>query len=126
LITAKGYAAPETAVAFARAYELWPQLGDVERLFPILFGRYVTHLLGGKLAVAREAAAEWLHLAESTSNATRSMTSHRCVGTASFMLGDLTRARAHMEQALVLYDRGDTDPHLQRGQCHRDDDRADR
>src|SRR5262245_8471180 len=31
------------------------------------------------------------------------MTSHRCVGTASFMLGELTQARAHMEQALVLY-----------------------
>jgi class 3 adenylate cyclase/predicted ATPase len=104
LITAKGYAAPETAVAFARAYELWPQLGDVERLFPILFGRYVTSLLGGKLAVACEAAAKWLHLAEKHRQRDALMTSHRCFGTALFMLGDLTRARAHMEEALVLYD----------------------
>ena len=104
LITAKGYAAPETAAAFAQAYDLCRQLGDVERLFPILFGRYVTHLLGGKLAVAHEAAAQWLHLAEKHKQRDALMTSHRCVGTASFMLGDLTRARSHMEQALVLYD----------------------
>jgi predicted ATPase len=54
--------------------------------------------------VAREAAAEWLHLAEKHGQRDALMTSHRCFGTASFMLGDLTTARAHMERALLLYD----------------------
>ena len=104
LITAKGYAAPETAAAFAQAYDLCRQLGDVERLFPALFGRYVTHLLGAKLAVAAQSATEMLHLAQEHANDDALVTSHRCLGTASFMLGDPTTARTHLERALALYD----------------------
>ena len=63
-------------------------------------------LLGGKLAVAREAAARVVALGrKAQATATALMTSHRCVGTALlFMLSDLTTARAHMEQALLLYE----------------------
>ncbi|HZA67038.1 MAG TPA: AAA family ATPase, partial [Geminicoccaceae bacterium] len=105
LIAARGYAAPETAAAYARAYELCREAGAVHRLFPVLFGRYVTHLLGAKLAVAREAAAESLRLSERQDDDTATMaTSHRSVGTAAFALGDLSAARMHLEKALALYD----------------------
>jgi predicted ATPase/predicted negative regulator of RcsB-dependent stress response len=105
LIAARGYAAPETAAAYARAYELCREAGAVRRLFPVLFGRYVTHLLGAKLAVAREAAAESLRLSERQhDDAATLATSHRSVGTAAFALGDLSAARMHLEKALALYD----------------------
>jgi predicted ATPase len=105
MIAAKGYAAPETAAAYARAYELCRGVGAVRRLFPVLFGRYVTHLLGGRLALAREAAAESLRLSERQDDDAGTLaSSHRSVGTASFALGDLSAARLHLERALVLYD----------------------
>jgi predicted ATPase/class 3 adenylate cyclase len=105
LIAARGYAAPETAAAYARAYELCREAGAVRRLFPVLFGRYVTHLLGAKLAVAREAAAESLRLSERQDDDKATLvTSHRSVGTAAFALGDLSAARMHLEEALTLYD----------------------
>jgi predicted ATPase len=105
MIAAKGYAAPETAAAYARAYELCRGVGAVRRLFPVLFGRYVTHLLGGRLAVAREAAAESLRLSERQDDDAGTLaSSHRSVGTAAFALGDLSAARLHLERALVLYD----------------------
>ena len=105
LIAARGYAAPETAAAYTRAYELCREAGAVRRLFPVLYGRYVTHLLGAKLAVAREAAAESLRLSEQQDDEMATLvTSHRSVGTAAFALGDLSAARMHLEEALALYD----------------------
>jgi predicted ATPase len=105
LIAAPGYAAPETAAAYARAYELCREAGAVRRLFPVLYGRYVTHLLGAKLAVARDAAAESLRLAERQDDDRATLaTSHRTAGTAAFALADLSAARMHLEQALALYD----------------------
>jgi predicted ATPase len=80
-------------------------VGAVRRLFPVLFGRYVTHLLGGRLALAREAAAESLRLSERQDDDAGTLaSSHRSVGTAAFALGDLSAARLHLERALVLYD----------------------
>ena len=44
LIAAKGFAAPETGRAYARARELCRELGDVPELFPALYGRFVRPL----------------------------------------------------------------------------------
>jgi predicted ATPase len=104
LIAAKGYAAPETGRAYARAGELCRQVGDVGRLFPLLFGQWVFHMARAEHAAAQEIAAEALRAAERDGDAAGLVVGHRAVGIGSLWRGDLVDARAHLEQELALYD----------------------
>src|SRR5262249_36721119 len=45
LTATKGYAAPEVWSAYARARELFSQVGDNPRAFPVLYGVWLFHLL---------------------------------------------------------------------------------
>jgi predicted ATPase len=53
LIAARGFAAPETGRAYARARELCEQLGGTPQLFPALYGNFVFHFQRAELAGAR-------------------------------------------------------------------------
>ena len=86
-IAARGFAAPETGRAYARARELCRELGDVPELFPALYGRFVVHFQRGELAVAHEAARELLRSAEERGDAAARVTGHRMVGAALYQLG---------------------------------------
>ena len=103
-IAAKGFAAPETGRAYARARELCRELGDVPELFPALYGRFIVHFQRGELAVAHEAARELLQLAEERGDAAARVTGHRIVGSALYHLGRLAESRAHLEKGLALYE----------------------
>ena len=105
-IAAKGFAAPETGRAYARARELCRELGDVPELFPALYGRFIVHFQRGELAVAHEAARELLRSAEDRGDAAARVTGHRIVGSALYHLGRLAESRAHLEKGLALYDPG--------------------
>jgi predicted ATPase len=104
LIGAKGFGAPETGRAYARACQLCRKLGDVPELFPALYGRSVHHLVRGELAVAHEVARELLRSAEDRGDAAARVTGHRMVGAALCQLGRLAESRDHLEAALTLYD----------------------
>ena len=103
-IAAKGFAAPETGRAYARARELCRELGDVPELFPALYGRSVVHFQRGELAAAHEVARELLRSAEERGDAAARVTGHRIVGSALCQLGRLAESRDHLEAALALYD----------------------
>ena len=104
LIAAKGYAAPETGRAYSRAGELCREVGDLDRLLPLLFGQWVFHMARAEHAAAREIAAEALRSAEWDGDAASLVVGHRAVGIGSLWRGDLVCARAHLEQAHALYD----------------------
>ena len=105
-LAAKGFAAPETGRAYARARELCRELGDVPELFPALYGRFIVHFQRGELAAAHEAARELLRLAEDRGDAAARVTGHRVVGSALYHLGRLAESRAHLEEGLALYEPG--------------------
>jgi predicted ATPase len=106
-LAARGFAAPETGRAYARARELCRELGgDVPELFPALYGRFIVHFQRGELAVAREAATELLRLAEDRGDAAARVTGHRVVGSALYHLGRLAESRSHLEAGLALYEPG--------------------
>ena len=88
-IAAKGFAAPETGRAYARASELCRELGDVSEFFPALYGQSIVHFQRGELAVAHEAARDLLQVAENRSDAAALVTGHRIVGSALYHLGRL-------------------------------------
>jgi predicted ATPase/class 3 adenylate cyclase len=104
LIAAKGFAAPETGRAYARACELCRELGDTRKLFPALYGESVVHWQRAELAAAHEAARELLRLAEEQGDAAAEVVGHRILGAFLFQLGRLAESVAHSESALALYD----------------------
>jgi predicted ATPase/class 3 adenylate cyclase len=104
LIAAKGFAAPETGRAYARACELCRELGDTPELFPALYGESVVHWQRAELAAAHEAARELLRLAEEQGDAAAEVVGHRILGAFLFQLGRLAESVAHSESALALYD----------------------
>jgi predicted ATPase len=104
LTVTKGYAAPEVERARARALELCRQVGETPQLFPVLFGLYAFHLLRAELHTARELAEQLLRLAQSLQDPALLIWPHDGLGLTSCQLGELTSARAHLEQSIALYD----------------------
>src|SRR5215213_4153515 len=104
LIAAKGFAAPETGRAYARACELCRELGDTRRLFPALFGQAAVHWQRAEVVAMQEVARELLRSAEEQGDAAAEVVGHRILGAFLFQLGRLAESVAHSESALALYD----------------------
>src|SRR5205085_11812683 len=106
-VAAHGFAAPSTASAYVRARELCDELGETRELFPVLYGLCLYHLYAAELADARRAADRLLELAEVSNDRGLSFFAHRAVGVSALPAGEFSRARAHLKQALALYDPGE-------------------
>ncbi|MCP3373617.1 AAA family ATPase [Bradyrhizobium cajani] len=104
LMAAKGWAAPEVGRANARARDLCERLGDTSRLFPVLYGEWVFHVVRAELEAGRTAGEELLRRAQEQNDAAAETIGNRIVGTAELLRGELGVARAHLERTLALYD----------------------
>ena len=103
LIATKGYAAPEVREAYTRARELCQLLGAPPRLFAILYGLAVFHLVRAELPRARELGEQLLNLAENQQDRALLVEAHQTLGLSLFYLGELASARKHLEQGIALY-----------------------
>ncbi len=101
----KGLASPELGEAYARARMLCQRVGEMAQHLPALWGLWAFHLMRAELHTAREMGEELLRLAESEQDPTAFLVAHRALGVVLFYLGELAPARAHLEQAIALYDR---------------------
>jgi predicted ATPase len=104
LISAKGYAAPETGAAFARARELCQQVGDTATTFRVLYGEWAYLMVKGEVAAGYEVTEQFLHLAEQQGSSDLLVIGHRAVGANALVLGRLDSAEMHLQRALALYD----------------------
>ncbi|RWO75240.1 MAG: adenylate cyclase [Mesorhizobium sp.] len=105
LIATKGYGAPETGAAYARAQELCSRLKCSEQqLFPILYGQWAYHGVRSGWSKSRRLAENFLAQAEGRADRAMQVVGHRILGLPLAHLGDLRAAREHIEQALALYD----------------------
>ena len=104
LIAARGFAAPETGQAYARARELSRQQGDGPQQMPALFGRWIYHIARAELDQALAEAAEMLRLAQAQDDTGLMLIAWRALANTEFFTGDLGAARSHAEQALASYD----------------------
>jgi len=104
LIAVKGMAAPEVERAYARARQLCLQVGDAPRLFPALFGLWWFYEVKPDLRAAYELAQQLLNLAERADESGHVIIAHRAMGHTLFWRGEFASARAHLEQAIALYD----------------------
>ncbi len=111
LMHVKGYAAPETKAAAQRARLLIEQaeaLGEPPEdpllLFSVLFGVWVASYVAFNGDLMRELAAQFLALAEKQRATIPIMIGHRVMGISLLLMGGISEGRAHLDQALALYD----------------------
>ena len=111
LLHIKGYAAPETKAAAERARVLIEQaealaepLEDPLLLFSVLYGFWVANLNAFNGDAMRELAAQFLALAEQQQTTAPRMIGHRLIGLSLLHTGDIAEGRAHLDQAITLYD----------------------
>ena len=111
LMHVKGYAAPETKAAAQRARLLIEQaeaLGEPPEdpllLFSVLFGFWVANYVAFNGDLMRELAAQFLALAQKQRATIPIMIGHRVKGISLLLMGGISEGRAHLDQALALYD----------------------
>jgi class 3 adenylate cyclase/predicted ATPase len=111
LLHVKGYAAPETKAAAERARLLIEQaeaLGEPPEdpllLFAVLYGFWVANFTAFNGDVCRDRAAQFLALAKKQGTTVPLLIAHRLMGTSLLCTGGIAAGRAHLDQAIELYD----------------------
>ena len=105
LIASKGYASPDVERVYAQARALCQRMGETIQLFPVLRGSWLFYLNRGELQVARELGEQLLRLAQGAQDPLLLLEAHSAPGVTLFWLGELARARAHLEQSIAFYER---------------------
>ncbi len=101
---AKGWAAPEPERAFSRARALCETIGDAPEVFPALWGVWAFLVVAGRMVEAEAVALEFLGHATRSGDSAAVCEGQRIVGEMALHLGDLRRARAHLEEGIRVYD----------------------
>jgi DNA-binding winged helix-turn-helix (wHTH) protein/tetratricopeptide (TPR) repeat protein len=96
LITAKGYAAPETVAVYARARQLCDQLGDGPHFLPVLYGLWNNVFVSGQHLSAYELASSFLQLAGRLDD-DAIMVARRAVGWTLVFMGRAGEAQQHLD-----------------------------
>ena len=104
MMWAKGLGSGEAKSAFEGAQSLADGGHDIDERFETLHGLWLSNLVRGELRTAQEAAEAFRREAETLGRLTEVAFADRCLGVISFSRGDLLTARAHLEEALRLYD----------------------
>jgi len=100
----KGNAAPETGQAYARALELWKQLGSPSEFLHLPYGQSRYHVARGELDLARRLDVDLLRLSRQRSDSGGLVLSHVSLGRNLTFAGRFVLSRSHLEEALALYD----------------------
>jgi predicted ATPase len=100
----KGQGVPEVERAYTRARELCQQVGETPELFPVLWGLWRFYLVWAKYQTARKLAEQCLNLAQRDQDPALLLVAHHALGTTAYFLGEVSLARAHLEQGVALYD----------------------
>jgi predicted ATPase len=104
LLWVKGQAAPETGSAYARARELWEQLGSPSEFLQVPYGqsRYYTFRAEPDLAMRLD--EELLRLSHRRNDLAGLVMGHLSSGRSLLVAGRFAPSRSHLEEALALYD----------------------
>jgi predicted ATPase len=104
LNAAKGFAAPETGQAYARARVLWEQLGSPSEFLQIPFGQSLHHMVSGEFDLARRLDEDLLRLSRQRKDSAGLVLGHASSGRNLMFVGRFASSRSHLEEALALYD----------------------
>ena len=109
LFSARGFGAPETTEAFARARESAPGDRNAPGRLAADYGFWVGSFTRGELASMQAHAAAFLGDVEARPNSPEAGVAHRAAEVTCWFAGQYREARDHLEQALVLFQAGRDD-----------------
>ena len=109
LIAARGYGAPETTEAFARARESASGDKDAPERLAADYGLWVGSYVRGELPSMRAHAAAFLSDVEARPDSPEAGVAHRAAGITCWVAGEYREARDHLERALALFQPGRDD-----------------
>ena len=104
LMATKSYTSSELEHAYTRALKLCHQIGNPSQHFHALWGLWITYLGRGVLRTTREFGEQLVELADKAPELSLQMPAHLALGEPLVFLGELLKGRAHLEQAIALYD----------------------
>ncbi len=104
LQAAKGLAAPETSHAYARAGELWEQLGSPSEFFGVPYGQSRYHMYSGELDLAQRLSEDLLCLSRERNDSAGLVLGHYSSGQDLMVAGRFASSRSHLEAVLTIYD----------------------
>ena len=109
LIAARGYGAPETKEAFAKAREFASGDKDASERLAADYGLWVGSYTRGELPSMRAHAVAFLSDVEATPDSPEAGVAHRAAGMTCWFAGEYREARDHLERALALCQPGRDD-----------------
>jgi class 3 adenylate cyclase/predicted ATPase len=104
LIHARGWSAPETTAAFARARELAAEIKDSDERFQTSYGLWGGSYVRGELAPMREFSSAFVDDTAERPGSVEYSVAHRAFGATAWFAGDYVTALPHLERALAAYD----------------------
>jgi predicted ATPase/class 3 adenylate cyclase len=99
----KGFGAEETKAAFARVRELADGVGSVGERYATYYGLWASSAMQNDFTSALDIAETLLQEAQSEERQPEASAAQRMAGTIRLRMGDFTRAREHLEEALKIY-----------------------
>ena len=109
LLQARGYGAPETTEAFAKARESASGDKDAPERLAADYGLWVGSYVRGELPSMRAHAAAFLSDVEARPDSPEAGVAHRAAGMTYWFAGEYREARDHLERALALFQPGRDD-----------------
>ena len=109
LIAARGFGAPETIEAFAKARNSAYGEKDAPERFAADYGLWVGSFIRGELSPMRAHAETFLVDVEAKPNSPEAGVAQRSVGVVHWFAGEYREARDHLERALALFQPGRDD-----------------
>ncbi len=103
LISATGWAAPETRHAFTRALELCSSMGDTPDLLQALFGLGAYHTVRGEQSKALEVSRRLLAGADRAGDLEAQIAAHYLLGQVLVIMGETSEGYEHLKESLALY-----------------------
>jgi class 3 adenylate cyclase/predicted ATPase len=104
LLAVKGYSAPETGHAYARARVLWEQLGSPSAFLQIPHGQLLYHMMRGELDLAQRLDEDLLRLSRRRNDSAGLILGYSSSGRNMMLTGRFASARSHLKAAPALYD----------------------
>jgi predicted ATPase len=109
LIAARGYSAPETAEAFARARESASGDADAPGRLAADYGLWASSYMRGDLPSMPSHAEAFLSDVAASPDSPEASVAHRAAGMTCWFAGGYREARVHLERALALFEPGRDD-----------------
>ena len=109
LIAARGFGAPETTEAFAKAREFASGDKDAPERLAADYGLWAGSYTRGELPSMRAHAAAFLSDVEARPDSPEASVAHRAAGITCWFAGEYREARDHLERALALFQPGRDD-----------------